>query len=61
MKNKIYCIFNVIFVVCFSWIFINIFFKDVSVYYKINPIISLFSCIMILILWFGLYKIIDKL
>lgn len=56
MKSRLYKIFNVIFVICFAYIFINIFFRRVNVFYHVNPFLSIMAMIPLFFLWRFIYK-----
>lgn len=59
-SKYIFKIFYIIFFICFSSIFISSIFRDGSVYYKLNPFIFISIAIVILLLWYYIYKLIDK-
>ena len=60
-RDILLSIFYVIFTLSFSYVFINCFFRDISVYKKFNPLIYLIIGILVCILWYFLYKFIKKL
>ena len=60
-KNILLSIFYFVFTLSFSYVFINCFFKEVSVYKKFNPFIYLIMGILICFLWYFLYKLIKSL
>ena len=61
IRDILLSIFYVIFTLSFSYVFINCFFRDISVYKKFNPLIYLIIGILVCILWYFLYKFIKKL
>jgi 4-amino-4-deoxy-L-arabinose transferase-like glycosyltransferase len=60
MKNKLYLIINIFTVLIFVYLFINLFIFDVSVFYKVNNLISLIASFITIILWIVLYHFIHK-
>jgi 4-amino-4-deoxy-L-arabinose transferase-like glycosyltransferase len=60
MKNKLYLIINILIVLIFVYLFASLFIFDVSVFYKVNNLISLIVSLIIIILWIILYHFIHK-
>lgn len=56
MKDILYKIFEIAFIIVFGIIFIGFFIYDISVYCDVNPYISVLSGIIILGIWILIYK-----
>lgn len=58
LLNILLSIFYVIFTISFTTIFITSIFRDGCVYYKLNHLVYFFVSVLILLIWYFLYKII---